>query len=131
MTRHHHIDAAWSKPNVFGNKSRTLELDAAAMERFDYFVAQLQKRGIYQYFDMLVHRKVTRKTACPRRTNWRLASRSRVSSSSAADRAAGEVRRSSSWGTRTLTQDELRQEPRRRVGRGDQRGQLAVVAQGR
>lgn len=59
MTRHHHIDAAWSTPNVFGNKSSTLALDPAAMERFDYFVAALQKRGIYQYFDMLVHRKVT------------------------------------------------------------------------
>ncbi len=59
MTRHHHIDAAWSTPNVFGNQPGTTELDAAAMERFDYFVAQLQKRGIYQYFDLLVHRKPT------------------------------------------------------------------------
>lgn len=59
MTRHHHIDAPWSTPNVFGNKATTLELDAEAMERFDYFVAQLQKRGIYQFFDMVVHRKLT------------------------------------------------------------------------
>ncbi|MFZ5895717.1 MAG: CIA30 family protein [Myxococcota bacterium] len=60
MTRHHHIDAAWSTPNVFGNKANTLALDPAAMDRFDYFVAALQKRGIYQFFDMLVHRKVTK-----------------------------------------------------------------------
>jgi hypothetical protein len=59
MTRHHHIDAAWSNPNVFGNKSNTLELDAAAMERFDYLIKELQKRGIYQFFDLLVHRKAT------------------------------------------------------------------------
>lgn len=59
MTRHHHIDAAWSKPNVFGNRPTTLELDANAMERFDYFIKELQKRGIYQFFDMLVHRKIT------------------------------------------------------------------------
>lgn len=59
MTRHHHIDAAWSNPNVFGNKPTTLELDANAMERFDYFIKELQKRGIYQFFDMLVHRKLT------------------------------------------------------------------------
>ncbi|HET9932273.1 MAG TPA: CIA30 family protein, partial [Polyangiaceae bacterium] len=65
MTRHHHIDAAWSTPNVFGNKSSTLALDAAAMDRFDYFVAALQKRGIYQYFDMLVHRKVTAEDGVP------------------------------------------------------------------
>ncbi|MFP4382048.1 MAG: hypothetical protein ACLFUS_16220 [Candidatus Sumerlaeia bacterium] len=57
MTRHHHADADWSEPNFFGNKDNTLELDAEAMDRFDYFIAQLQKRGIYQYFDLLVHRK--------------------------------------------------------------------------
>jgi hypothetical protein len=59
MTRHHHIDASWSTPNVFGNKPSTLELDPVSMERFDYFIGQLQKRGIYQFFDMLVHRKAT------------------------------------------------------------------------
>lgn len=57
LTRHHHMDAAWSSPNVFGNASSTLKLDPAALERFDYLVAALQKRGIYQFFDMLVHRK--------------------------------------------------------------------------
>lgn len=57
LTRHHHMDAAWSSPNLFGNGGSTLKLDAAALERFDYLVAALQKRGIYQFFDMLVHRK--------------------------------------------------------------------------
>jgi len=56
VTRHHHMDAPWSKPNVFGNADTTLQLDDSALERFDYFVAALQKRGIYQFFDMLVHR---------------------------------------------------------------------------
>jgi hypothetical protein len=59
MTRHHHIDAPWSTPNIFGNQASTLVLDPEVIERFDYFVAQLQKRGIYQFFDMLVHRKAT------------------------------------------------------------------------
>jgi hypothetical protein len=57
ITRHHHIDAAWSTPNVFGNGDSTQKLDPQALERFDYLVAALQKRGIYQFFDMLVHRK--------------------------------------------------------------------------
>lgn len=65
MTRHHHMDAAWSHPNVFGNQPGTKALDADAMERFDYFVAQLQKRGIYQYLDLLVHRKVTSADGVP------------------------------------------------------------------
>lgn len=59
MTRHHHIDASWTSPNVFGNKPTTLELDEGAMERFDYLVSALQKRGIYQFFDLLAHRKLT------------------------------------------------------------------------
>jgi hypothetical protein len=56
MTRHHHADAPWANPNIFGNKENTLHLDPEALDRFDYFIAQLQKRGIYQYFDLLVHR---------------------------------------------------------------------------
>ena len=60
MTRHHHMDAAWSRPNIFGNGPNTLKLDPKMMERFDYLVHQLQQRGIYQFFDMLVHRRVTK-----------------------------------------------------------------------
>jgi len=65
LTRHHHMDAAWSNPNLFGNKANTLDLDPTAMERFDYLVSQLQKRGIYQFFDMLVHRKLTAADGVP------------------------------------------------------------------
>ena len=57
MTRHHHMDAPWTNRNIFGNKADTLSLDPESLDRFDYLVAQLQKRGIYQYFDMIVHRK--------------------------------------------------------------------------
>ena len=57
LTRHHHMDADWARPNVFDNKPNTLELGKEAMDRFDYLVAALQKRGIYQFFDLLVHRK--------------------------------------------------------------------------
>jgi len=58
MTRHHHMDAEFAKPNLFGNRPSTAELDPEALERFDYLVSALQKRGIYQYFDLLVHRKL-------------------------------------------------------------------------
>lgn len=56
MTRHHHADAPWATTNFFGKADGTRKLDPEAMDRFDYLVAQLQKRGIYQYFDLLVHR---------------------------------------------------------------------------
>ncbi len=57
MTRHHHMDAPWTNRNIFGNKADTLSLDPESLDRFDYLVAQLQKKGIYQYFDLIVHRK--------------------------------------------------------------------------
>jgi len=56
ITRHHHMDADWADRNVWGKKDNTLALDAESMDRFDYLVAALQKRGIYQYLDLLVHR---------------------------------------------------------------------------
>jgi hypothetical protein len=59
MTRHHHMDAGWSRPNLFGNADGTLHLDPAALERFDYLIAALQKRGIYQFFDLLAHRTLS------------------------------------------------------------------------
>ncbi len=65
MTRHHHMDAPWSEPNVFGNARSTLELDPEALERFDYLIHQLQRRGIYQFFDLLVHREVTKADGIP------------------------------------------------------------------
>ncbi len=57
MTRHHHMDADFAKPNLFGNRASTAELDPAVLERLDYLVSALQKRGIYQYFDLLVRRQ--------------------------------------------------------------------------
>lgn len=59
LTRHHHMDAPWTNRNIFGNGPTTRRLDPESLDRFDYLVAQLQKRGIYQYFDLLVHRKIT------------------------------------------------------------------------
>jgi hypothetical protein len=56
ITRHHHADAPWATHNFFGKGPSTRKLDPESMDRFDYLVAQLQKRGIYQYFDLLVHR---------------------------------------------------------------------------
>lgn len=58
MTRHHLMDAHWSDHNIFGLKpTSTQQLDPEWLDRFDYFVAQLQKRGIYQYLDLIVQRK--------------------------------------------------------------------------
>lgn len=57
ITRHHHLEATWSERNIFGSGPGTRQLDPESMDRFDYLVAALQKRGIYQYFDLLVSRE--------------------------------------------------------------------------
>jgi len=57
ITRMHHLEATWTDRNIFGRSAPgTRALDAESMDRFDYLVAALQKRGIYQYFDLLVSR---------------------------------------------------------------------------
>lgn len=61
LSRHHHMDADWAERNIFGKKGDTLALDAESLDRLDYLIFQLQKRGIYQYLDLLVHRKPSEK----------------------------------------------------------------------
>lgn len=55
VVRHHHLEAGWSDRNIFA-AGGTRQLDAESMERLDYFDAQLIKRGIYAYLDLLVSR---------------------------------------------------------------------------
>ncbi len=66
MMRLHHMDAWWSDPNIFDDsKPDTQHLSPAHLERLDYFIAQLKKRGIYLYFDWLVNRKFKRGDGVP------------------------------------------------------------------
>jgi hypothetical protein len=57
LLRLHHMDAAWAKPNVFGNADATRKLDTTQLEKVDYLVSELKKRGIYLYLDFLVSRE--------------------------------------------------------------------------
>ncbi len=57
IIRHHHMDADWSQPNIFGNnKNTTRKLDANTLDKFDYLWKLLTDRGIYHYVDLTVHR---------------------------------------------------------------------------
>lgn len=56
--RIHHLDAYWSDPNIFDkNYNDTQHLDADKLEKLDYLIYQLKKRGIYIFMDLMVHRK--------------------------------------------------------------------------
>ena len=55
VVRHHHLEAGWSDRNIF-SPGGTRALDPESMDRLDYLDAQLIKRGIYSYLDLLVSR---------------------------------------------------------------------------
>jgi hypothetical protein len=69
LVRFHHMDAEWASPNLFDARfNDTQHLSAASLERFDYFLAQLKKRGIYFFVDLAVHRKLKAGDGAP---EWR------------------------------------------------------------
>jgi hypothetical protein len=57
IVRLHHMDAPWSVPNIFGSKVSSLKLDPIQLEKVDYLIAALKKKGIYVFLDFLVHRE--------------------------------------------------------------------------
>jgi hypothetical protein len=66
LVRLHHMDARWSTPNLFSAKSEykkttgadgKTKLDPEAVARFDYFVAQLKKNGVYIDLNLHVSRE--------------------------------------------------------------------------
>lgn len=59
LVRLHHMDAPWSTPNIFGNKSGTTQLDPKSLDKVDYLIYALKKKGIYVFLDLLVHRDFT------------------------------------------------------------------------
>jgi hypothetical protein len=57
MVRLHHMDAAWAKPNIFGGNRNTRTLSPESLDKLDYLIAALKKKGIYIFLDLLVHRE--------------------------------------------------------------------------
>ena len=58
LVRMHHMDAYWATPNIFDPKyNDTRHLSGDSLEKFDYLIWQLKKRGIYVFMDLLVDRE--------------------------------------------------------------------------
>ncbi|HEV8244307.1 MAG TPA: hypothetical protein VGP93_00930, partial [Polyangiaceae bacterium] len=58
LVRHQLLDAAGSRHNIFGSdRDATQELDPERLDRFDYLIAQLIRRGIYLDVDFIAQRK--------------------------------------------------------------------------
>ncbi len=66
VVRFHHMDAPWSSPsliNYAAGGSRTLNPDA--LDRLDYFFAQLKKLGVYANINLVVHRLFSSQDGLP------------------------------------------------------------------
>ncbi|MFL5729264.1 MAG: carbohydrate binding domain-containing protein [Cytophagaceae bacterium] len=57
LVRLHHMDAPWAKPNIFGGNTLTRTLSSESLDKLDYLIAALKKKGIYIFMDLLVHRE--------------------------------------------------------------------------
>lgn len=58
LVRIHHHDSPWVEPNVFGDAKAqdTQHLDAAALEKIDWWVKCLRDEGVYTWLDLHVQR---------------------------------------------------------------------------
>ena len=56
LVRLHHMDAPWANPNIFGGPSNAANLNAESLDKLDYLIYALKKKGIYIFMDLLVHR---------------------------------------------------------------------------
>ena len=58
VVRFHHMDAEWGARNIFRpDLDHTRELNAESLDRLDFFVAELKRRGIYTNLNLNVSRQ--------------------------------------------------------------------------
>lgn len=60
LVRIHHHDSDWVSPNIFGAEpASTRELNAASLEKIDWWIKCLRDEGIYIWLDLHVGRRMT------------------------------------------------------------------------
>ncbi len=58
IVRTHHADAKWASRSLIDyRRGDSRRFDAENLDRFDFFMSELKKRGIYVYLDQLVSRR--------------------------------------------------------------------------
>lgn len=66
IVRLHHMDASWSKPNLFDPAFKdTQHYNKEALDRLDYFIFQLKRHGIYSNINLHVSRTYTAEDGFP------------------------------------------------------------------
>ena len=70
IVRFHHMDASWETFNIFDKTfGNTRHLNEEALDRLDYFIAQLKENGIYVDLNLLVSRRFTSADDLPAEIN--------------------------------------------------------------
>jgi hypothetical protein len=58
LVRFHQLDRGWNPDNIFDPSTGTTQVfDQAKLDRFEFFVSELRKRGVYFSLDLLVDRQ--------------------------------------------------------------------------
>lgn len=66
IVRFHHMDAPWSNPSVIDySRGGSRHLNSQALDRLDYFFAELKKRGVYANINLVVHRLFSSRDGLP------------------------------------------------------------------
>ena len=70
IVRFHHMDASWETFNIFDKTfGNTRNLNNEALDRLDYFIAELKENGIYIDLNLLVSRRFTGADGIPAEVN--------------------------------------------------------------
>jgi len=70
IVRFHHMDASWEPFNIFDKTfGNTRHLNQEALDRLDYFIAQLKEKGAYVDINLLVSRRFTGADGLPSEVN--------------------------------------------------------------
>ena len=79
VVRFHHMDAEWGARNIFEpGLDNTRRLNAESLDRLDFFVAELKKRGVYTNLNLNVSRYYRPGDACATSSSSGRASRRRT-----------------------------------------------------
>lgn len=65
LVRLHHLDADWAEPNLFADSDQPAFFNPEALDRLDYFLYQLENRGIYVWLGGLSSRRLKERDAVP------------------------------------------------------------------
>lgn len=65
LSRFHHIDSTWPTYSLFAGQNTTRQLNAANLDRLEYFISKLEENGIFINMNLNVGREVRQNDGIP------------------------------------------------------------------